>query len=277
MFKHFVAITRLNKPTGLLLLGCPVAWALWLASGGHPDPTLVAIFTLGVILMRSAGCVINDILDRRFDAKVQRTLHRPLAQQTMSLNSALCIFVLLLALSASLLYYLNHTCRILALIAAGMAIVYPLCKRFTYVPQLFLGLTFNMGVLMAFAQIQDTLPLSAWLLYGSAALWTFAYDTIYAMQDMQDDKALGLKSSALLLQHRVIAALYACYALAIGLFYGATYQSIKPIVTLYEAVILLIFMAILQTCHQKYHRAFNTNIMIGATLWGSIIMGLGAS
>lgn len=270
-------ITRLNKPTGILLLWWPVAWALWLASNGRPDITLLLVFSLGVLVMRSAGCIINDIFDRNFDARVKRTAQRPLAQKSMSVQQALGIFIVLIMIAAYLLTYLNNECRLLAIIAAGMTVIYPLCKRITYLPQLFLGMTFNMGVLMVFAQVQGQVSLQAWILYTAAVCWTLAYDTLYAMQDMQDDQKIGVKSTALLFKNNTIRFVSGFYLITLYLFYTAVtlHGPVHPaVLQLCIGAGLLMIIAMMQATHQKYHRAFNTNIIVGAALFAGIALGL---
>lgn len=266
LLMNIAAITRLNKPVGILLLAWPVAWALWLATDGQLQGGLVALFATGVILMRSAGCVINDIMDRRFDAQVQRTASRPLAQGSMTLRQAWITFAGLMLLSASLLVFLNPASQLLALAAGGMTLLYPLCKRVTQAPQLFLGLTFNMGVLMVYTQVQGHIPAQAWLLYGAAISWTLAYDTIYALQDANDDRKIGVLSTALLFGRYNILFISVCYILTLILFYQSA-----PINVTFIVAALLMILAVKQSMRQQYGRAFHTNILIGAALLISIL------
>ncbi|SRR5579883_167420 len=196
--KHVIRLTRLNRPIGIYLLLWPTLWALWLASNGHPPMKIVAIFVLGVIVMRSAGCIINDIADRHFDGFVARTRERPIASGKLSVKSALILFVILLAVAFFLVCQLNFLTIELAFIAALIAIIYPFLKRFTYLPQAGLGLAFAFSVPMAFAAVQNTVPLNAWLVFSAAALWPFIYDTIYAMADREDDLKINVKSTAIL-------------------------------------------------------------------------------
>ncbi len=189
---------RVERPIGTLLLLWPTLWALWLAGHGQPDRTLTFIFILGVFLMRSAGCVVNDIADYRFDAQVARTRDRPLARNALSLREALTLLVFLLLLAGALLLFLNFLTQVLALLALLLAVTYPFAKRFHYLPQVHLGAAFAMAIPMAFAAQQDTVPLSAWGLYGLTLLWAVIYDTFYAITDKEDDVKIGVKSSALL-------------------------------------------------------------------------------
>lgn len=269
LLKNIAGITRLNKPVGILLLAWPVAWALWLATEGQLNGGLVALFATGVVLMRSAGCVINDIMDRGFDARVKRTATRPLAQGSMTLTQAWLTFAGLMLLSASLLVFLNPGSRFLALAAAGMTLLYPLCKRFTHAPQLFLGLTFNMGVLMVYAQVQGHIPLQSWFLYGAAISWTLAYDTIYALQDANDDRHIGVLSTALLFGSYNTLFISGFYLLTLVLFYQATHTNL-----MFFAAALLMLLAVKQSIQQQYGRAFHTNILIGATLFISLLGGV---
>lgn len=263
--RAIISIMRLDKPVGILLLWWPVACALWMSQNEKlPQSNMWLsqnwiVFALGTILMRSAGCVINDILDRQFDSKVTRTQQRPLAQGTLNLKQALTVFAVLMLLASTLLYWLNPLARGLALLAAVMTTLYPLCKRYTYLAQLFLGLTFNMGVLMAFAQVQNRIPMEAILLYGSAICWTLAYDTTYALQDARDDAALGLKSTALLFQQHTLPVLCVFYALAWALFYAA--GAVNPLLMGLSGLCILI--ALYQTSRKQYHSAFQMNILVG--------------
>lgn len=187
-------LMRLDKPIGILLLFWPVAWAMILT---RPSLFYVLLFTAGVILMRTAGCVANDIADRKLDKWVQRTANRPLTCGEIPVSHAVVILIVLLALSASLLLFLNTLCLYLALFAVVLTLIYPFCKRFIQVPQIMLGITFNLGVLMVYAQTQEVLTNQALTLYTAAALWTIAFDTLYAMADKADDLKVGIKSSAI--------------------------------------------------------------------------------
>ncbi|MFA6037830.1 MAG: 4-hydroxybenzoate octaprenyltransferase [Legionellales bacterium] len=196
--KHFIHLMRLDKPIGTLLVLWPVLWALWLANNGAPPLKLLIIFILGALIMRSAGCVVNDIFDRKFDRHVARTTQRPLAQNKLSLKQAWITFFILILLAFLLVLQLNLLTIMLACFAAGLTVLYPLCKRITYLPQLVLGFTFNFGVLMAYSASLNELPFMAWLLFCVSVIWTVAYDTLYAMTDKADDIKIGLKSTAIL-------------------------------------------------------------------------------
>ncbi|KKO49628.1 4-hydroxybenzoate polyprenyltransferase [Arsukibacterium sp. MJ3] len=191
-------LMRLDKPIGIYLLLWPTWWALWLAAEGTPDIALLLIFTLGVILMRSAGCVINDYADRHVDGLVERTAQRPLAQGRVTATEAIQLFLVLIALSASLLVWLNWQTVVLSLVALFLAAAYPFMKRYTHLPQLVLGAAFSWGMPMAFMAIQLQLPALVWYLYLANMLWTVAYDTYYALVDQPDDVKAGIKSTAIL-------------------------------------------------------------------------------
>ncbi|WP_185267920.1 4-hydroxybenzoate octaprenyltransferase [Halopseudomonas xiamenensis] len=194
----FIQLMRLDRPIGTYLLLWPTLCALWLAAGGWPSPLLLAVFAAGVLLMRSAGCVINDFADRKVDGHVSRTRNRPLATGRVTAREALVAFVILVALSASLLLFTNLLTFKLALVAVVLATVYPFCKRFTFYPQVVLGAAYSMAIPMAFAAQTGELPAALWLLYIANLLWTVAYDTEYAMCDRPDDLVIGVKSTAIL-------------------------------------------------------------------------------
>lgn len=197
-WQDYLQLTRLNRPIGLLLLLWPTWWALLLAAQGLPEFKIAIIFTAGVVLMRSAGCAINDYFDRNIDRAVQRTVKRPLADGRMPPVHALWVAAGLSLASLLLVIQLNWLTIQLALIAAVLAATYPLFKRFTYLPQAYLGLAFGWGIPMAFAAVQGQIPTLAWLLMLANIFWTVAYDTQYAMVDRVDDLAIGVRSTAIL-------------------------------------------------------------------------------
>jgi len=200
-WRYYWQLMRLDKPIGTYLLLWPTWWALWLASEGVPSLTLLLVFSVGVVLMRAAGCVINDYADRHWDGAVERTKHRPLASGAVTSAEALQLFVLLLLLSASLLLFLNWQTMLLSLVAVLLAAVYPFMKRYTHLPQVVLGAAFSWGMPMAFMATQQQLPALLWVLYLANLLWTVAYDTYYALVDRPDDIKVGIKSTAILFGH----------------------------------------------------------------------------
>jgi len=195
--KQYGLLMRVDKPIGSLLLFWPTMWALWLASEGTPKILHIVIFTCGVFLMRSAGCVINDYADRNIDGNVKRTSKRPLAVRTVTEKEALMLFIVLALCAFILVLMLNQLSIILSFVALAIATVYPFMKRVTYFPQVILGMAFSMSIPMAFAAVQDEIPMTAWLLYIANLLWVLAYDTLYGMVDKKDDLKIGVKSTAI--------------------------------------------------------------------------------
>lgn len=196
--RQYLYLMRLDKPIGILLLLWPTLWALWLAAQGFPDAKILMIFISGVILMRSAGCVMNDIFDRGFDGRVARTRTRPLAAGTVSVKQAFALAAVLAAIAFALVLFCNALTILLSLAGAVFAVTYPLLKRVTHLPQAGLGVAFSWGVPMAFAAVTGQISASAWLLFAAAALWPVIYDTMYAMTDRADDIKIGVKSTAIL-------------------------------------------------------------------------------
>jgi len=195
---QYYYLTRLDKPVGILLLLWPVLWALWVASEGSPDSDLLIIFILGVIIMRSAGCIINDLADRNLDRHISRTRDRPITSGRVEVLEAAELAVLLLLCAVILVLNLNDLTFKLSFVAVFLAIIYPFMKRFTYLPQVFLGLAFAWSVPMAFAAQTGSVPEIAWLLFITTVLWAIVYDTMYAMVDKEDDIKIGVKSTAIL-------------------------------------------------------------------------------
>lgn len=193
----YLKLTRIHKPIGILLLLWPTLWALWIAANGIPNLYVLMIFVLGVVIMRSAGCVINDIADRKLDGQVQRTKTRPLITGEVKLKEALVIFFLLCSVALLLVLQLNTYSIYLSLVALALATVYPFCKRLTYFPQVVLGAAFGWSIPMAFAAQTKTVPLQAWLIFGIAVLWSVAYDSVYALMDRNDDIKAGIKSTVI--------------------------------------------------------------------------------
>ena len=194
----FIELTRLNRPIGILLLLWPTWWALWLAAEGIPSWQNLLIFTLGIVLMRSAGCVINDFADRNLDGHVERTKDRPIPSGRVSGREALILFVLLCLPALGLVLQTNTLTIYLSGGALLLAASYPFMKRYTYYPQAVLGAAFGWGIPMAFAAETGEIPRVAWLLFGANVVWTIAYDTLYAMVDRDDDIKMGVKSTAIL-------------------------------------------------------------------------------
>jgi 4-hydroxybenzoate polyprenyltransferase len=195
---NYAELMRLHKPIGIFLLLWPTLWALWLASYGRPNEHVFAVFVLGVVLTRSAGCVINDYADRDFDARVQRTKDRPLANKRLEPGEALFVFAGLSLLALAVVLTLDRKTLLFALGGAAMIVTYPFFKRFFVLPQAYLGAAFSWSIPMAYAAQTGAVPRLAWLLFIANILWTTAYDTMYAMVDREDDLKIGIKSSAIL-------------------------------------------------------------------------------
>jgi len=194
----YARLVRLDRPIGIFLLMWPALWALWIAGEGSPPWRVLLIFVAGVVLMRSAGCAINDFADRDLDGQVTRTRGRPLAAGLIRPGEALGVFLVLSLAAFGLVWLLDWRTIALSVVALGLAVVYPFMKRYTHVPQLFLGAAFGWAVPMAFTAITGSVPWSAWLLFGATLVWALVYDTQYAMVDREDDRKVGIKSTAIL-------------------------------------------------------------------------------
>lgn len=230
--KQYFLLTRLDRPIGVFLLLWPVLWALWIAGEGRPEPAVVAVFVLGTILMRSAGCVINDFADRKIDPHVSRTKDRPIASGKVSPREALWLFALLCLAAFLLVLLLNPLTIWLSIPAVLLAASYPFAKRFTHFPQAHLGAAFGWAVPMAFAALTQHVPALAWQLYAFVLLWALVYDSFYAMCDRADDLKIGVKSTAVLFgdKDRLITAIlqlvmlaglaWVGYTAGLGLVYG---------------------------------------------------------
>jgi 4-hydroxybenzoate polyprenyltransferase len=213
----YLRLMRLDRPIGILLLLWPTLWALWFAAGGFPPPEVLVIFVLGTVLMRSAGCVINDYADRDFDAHVERTKNRPLATRAVSVREALWLAAGLALAAFVLILPLDPLVRWLSLPALFLAASYPFTKRFFAIPQAYLGIAFGFGIPMGFAAVQGEVPALAWWLLGANVFWSIAYDTEYAMVDRPDDLKIGIRTAAITFGRFDVAAVMACYAAALGL------------------------------------------------------------
>lgn len=224
-------LMRMDKPIGTLLLLWPTLWALIIAGQGRPDPMVLIVFVLGVIFMRAAGCVINDFADRRVDGHVKRTQQRPLPSGRVSAKEAVGLFLILAVASFLLVLTMNPLTIQLSFVGLFLAFIYPFMKRYTHLPQLFLGLAFSWSIPMAWAAQANTLPMMAWFIFAINALWTIAYDTQYAMVDRDDDLKIGIKSTAILFGRRdktIIGALQLttlAMLIYVGVYYalGASY------------------------------------------------------
>jgi 4-hydroxybenzoate polyprenyltransferase len=216
----YAKLMRLHRPIGTWLLMWPALWGLWVAGNGRPDPDVFIIFMIGVLVMRSAGCVINDYADRDFDPQVRRTADRPLATGRGRPGEALILFVGLGLAATGLALMLDPLAQLYAVAGALLAVTYPFAKRFVQLPQFYLGIAFAWSIPMAFAALTGTVPKLAWLMLVTVVLWAAVYDTLYAMVDREDDLRIGLKSTAILFgdaDRTIIAAMQAMVLLALYL------------------------------------------------------------
>lgn len=282
--RQYLYLMRLDKPIGILLLLWPTLWALWLAAQGFPDPKILLIFISGVILMRSAGCVMNDIFDRGFDGRVARTRARPLAAGTISVKQALCLAAVLAATAFVLVLFCNSLTILLSFAGALFAVIYPLLKRVTHLPQAGLGVAFSWGVPMAFAAVTGQVSASAWILFASAALWPVIYDTMYAMTDRNDDMKIGVKSTAILFGNHdvLIVGLLMIIFLTLLFFTGKIFQlhaiyffSLFIAATLFVRQLWLIQMREPAKCFQAFLENNWVGIIIFIGIFGSMQQGTG--
>lgn len=275
----YIQLMRLDKPIGTLLLLWPTLWALFSAQNGVPDLSILMIFLLGVLFMRSAGCVINDYADRHIDGNVKRTAQRPLAIGRVSENEAKVLFGLLILLSFFLVLNLNVYTIFLSSIAVALAFVYPFMKRYTHLPQFVLGMAFGWSIPMAYGAIQQALPLECWLLFFANLAWTVAYDTQYAMVDRDDDLRIGVKSTAILFaqyDNKIIALLQ---LITLVLLY--TFGQVKNFPEIYNYTLaftttLFIFQCKLtkQREREACFKAFLNNNYVGIGIFIAILFGV---
>lgn len=274
--KLYVQLVRLHRPVGIVLLLWPTLWALWIASRGEPGWQLFAIFFVGTVLMRSAGCAINDWADRDFDKHVLRTANRPLTSGAIKPIEAVIIFVVLSLLSFALILSLNPLTIGLSFVGAFLAASYPFTKRFLALPQAYLGIAFGFGIPMAFAAVQETVPLSAWAMLAANIFWALAYDTEYAMVDRDDDIKIGIRTAAITFGRFDVLAVMICYALTLGLL---------ALVGWLEELDVWYFLGlVIAACIALYHytlirtrsregcfKAFNHNNWFGAAVFMGVL------
>jgi len=269
-------LVRLDKPIGALLLGWPTLWAVWLAAGGRPRLEMVVIFVLGTLLMRSAGCAVNDYADRSFDPQVSRTRSRPLAAREIEPWEALAVGAAFAVAAFALVLFLHPYAIALSIVALALAALYPYAKRFFILPQLVLGLAFGFGIPMAYAAAQARLPAECWLLLTANIFYSFAYDTEYAMVDREDDAKLGIRTSALLLGRWDVAAVMASYAamlLVLGALGRMLHLSWPFFAGLAAAAALAAWhwMLIRTRTREGCFRAFLHSNWIGAAVFAGIV------
>lgn len=270
-------LMRLDKPIGILLLLWPTLWGLWLSSYGRPAPAIVVIFVLGVVLMRSAGCVVNDFADRNFDPHVERTKDRPLAAKLISPLEALLVAGGLILLAFLLVLQLNALTVKLSVIACLLALIYPFLKRFFWLPQAWLGIAFGFGIPMAFAAHHNSVAPLVWVMVAANMFWAIAYDTEYAMVDRDDDLRLGLKSSAILFGRFYAVGVMVCHALFVLLMMYIGYRAWLGVFYFAGLVIAACLMGyqyrlIRERRREGCFKAFHNNNLVGAAIYGGIVV-----
>ncbi len=274
---HYIALTRLNRPIGILLLLWPTLWAIWISSEGRPDSVILAVFVIGTILMRSAGCAINDYADRDFDRHVKRTAQRPLAAGKISPREALCVAAALALIAFALVViFLNRLTLYLSFAALFLAAAYPFTKRFFAAPQAVLGVAFGFGIPMAFAAQTESVPLIAWWMLLANVFWTLAYDTEYAMVDRDDDVKIGIKTTAILFGRHDVAFVMACYAsmLSILVFIGVNAGLGWPFFTglaMAGGIALFHYTLIRARVAEQCFKAFMHNNWLGFTVFCGVM------
>jgi 4-hydroxybenzoate polyprenyltransferase len=269
-------LTRLDKPIGILLLLWPTLWGLWIASGGTPNPLIVVIFFLGTILMRSAGCILNDIADRKFDARVARTRERPLATGAIGVREALALAAVLVLLAFLLVLPLNGLTMLYSVPALFLAASYPYTKRFFAIPQAYLGVAFGFGIPMAFAAELGGVPLLAWLLLLANIFWAMAYDTEYAMVDRDDDLKIGIKTSAITFGRYDVAFVMACYLIMLLILTGIGFRLHYGILYFFSLLVaaqiaIYHYTLIKGRGREACFKAFLHNNWLGAAIFAGIV------
>ena len=271
-------LMRLDKPVGSLLILWPTLASLWLAGNGKPDLGLIILFTLGTFLMRSAGCVINDFADKEIDAGVKRTSARPLATGELSRRQALVCFLIICALAFALVLLTNLLTIYLSFVGLALAVVYPFLKRITHLPQVWLGLAMNWGIIMAFTAQSGSLDQRIWILYAGAICWTVAYDTFYAMVDRDDDIKLGVKSIAILFgkKDRLMTGILQLLCLLAVYFVGERFELglVYYVLSLGSVALLFVFQQYLIREREPEHcfRAFMNNRWVGLLFFLGIVL-----
>ena len=274
----YAKLVRLDKPIGSLLLLWPTLSALWLASAGKPSLQVILIFSIGTILMRSAGCAINDYADQEFDKHVKRTADRPLTSGKISGREALLIAALFALISFALILPLNSLTKQLSLVAVLIAASYPYFKRFFSLPQAYLGIAFGFGIPMAYAAVQNAVPYQAWLLLLANVFWALAYDTEYAMVDRDDDLKIGIRTSAITFGRFDVLAVMLCYATSLGLITLVGWQANMGIgffigILIATGIALYHWTLIRHRDRMQCFAAFRHNNWLGAAVFFGFVLG----
>lgn len=275
--REYALLMRLNRPIGILLLMWPTLWGLWVASQGRPDMLVLGVFMLGVVLMRSAGCVINDYADRDIDPLVERTRDRPLAAKRVSIKEALALFAVLCLLAFLLVLQLNQLTILLSFAGAFLAASYPFMKRYTHLPQVYLGAAFGWSIPMVFAAQTGEVPVVAWVMFFANLFWAVAYDTAYAMMDRQDDVKVGVKSTAILFgkwdRHMIALAHLLCLALLIVVGQLAGLGGFFYLALIAAAGLAAYQQKLIQTRDPKMcFKAFLNNNWFGAVIFAGLVL-----
>ena len=274
---HYARLMRLDRPVGIWLLLWPTLWGLWISAEGHPDPWVFTVFVAGVLIMRSAGCVINDYADRNFDGKVKRTRDRPLVTGSVVPSEALVLFAALSLIAIGLVLTLNRLTQFLAIGAALLTVIYPFSKRFFVAPQLLLGAAFAWSIPMAFAAQTGEVPRLAWLMWLAVMIWAVIYDTLYAMVDRADDLRLGIRSTAILFGQAdvfVIRLLQVIFVLALFLVGEVAFLGVWYRLAVLVAGCMMVYQSLLirQRDPDACFRAFLQNRYIGAVIFAGIVL-----
>lgn len=282
MLALYLDLIRWNRPAGWLLLLWPTLSALWIAAHGFPGWHLLAVFTLGTFLMRSAGCCVNDVADREFDRHVKRTAQRPVTRGAISVRRALTLGAVLALVAFGLVLTTNAVAIAWSFAALAITLIYPYAKRFVSMPQAVLGIAFSFGIPMAFAAVQSRVPLLAWVLLLGNLFWVLAYDTEYAMVDRDDDLRIGMKTSAITLGRADVPAIMLCYAAYLAIWATALAGRIAPLAIVAcmaaaTAQALWHYVLIRDRERQGCFRAFRLNHWLGFTVFAGVVAGYSLS
>jgi 4-hydroxybenzoate polyprenyltransferase len=274
---HYALLMRMNRPIGVYLLLWPTVWALWIAGEGNPDSWVTMVFVAGVVLMRSAGCVINDYADRDFDPHVSRTRNRPIAAGNVKPGEALLLFAMLSLIAFTLVLTMNWLTVWLSVGGLILAAAYPFMKRYTYLPQVFLGLAFGWAIPMAFAAQTGEVPVIAWLLLTATVLWATAYDSMYAMVDIEDDLKIGVKSTAILFgdaDRIIIGTMQATFLITMIIVGNRLELGLYYFSGLLAAAVLVVYQQFLirHRDPEGCFKAFLNNHWFGAVIFAGLVL-----